>query len=654
LPDSDAAQLSNALQQNDWAAAKIFCERILDRSPQDPDALHALGVVCWSEGNTEAAARYLASAVQSNPTAGWYNNLGALQIILGRWSDAIGSLRQAVNLDPDALYCRVHLAIALCGAREPLPAIEILGGVLEREPANCKALETLGRAYRMAGREPEAYRVLSRAADLCPDSDQIRLHLADACLGLRRVEEARRHALRLTELAPGAASFVRLAIASWHTNDRKEALKTRDLAFTFGLTDPVLHSALLLMSLFDERESEASLFRWHRLWALTHSPTPERDAAFINDPNPDRKLRIGFVAAQLYNSPAERFQVPLIRSLDRTQFDPFVYLLSTEPPLRNEAPAVHRSLIGRTDEEAAEIICSDSIDILVDCSGHQSHGRLRIFGLRPAPVQVVRSGYPCTTGLRSVEAFFTDAVLTPEGTDAHYSEPLVRMPGGAFLYEPPMDAPEVEAFSRRRHDFITFGVFQQTAKLNEINLRLMAAVLQGVEDSRILFQHHNTSYEDPESRDIRWIRGVFTEAGVCADRMDFAGPRRGVEYLNTISGVDMALDTLPFSGHATTCDCLWMGVPVVTQAGNTFAGRVSASLLAQVELSDLTAKSEAQFIEIATALANDPGRLQAVRASLRDRMAKSSLTDIQGRAREFEQECRRLWRAWCSTATASS
>ena len=593
----------------------------------------------------------MAAAVASNPISAWYNNLGALQIMLGRWSEAIANLRRAVDLDPEALHCRVHLAIALCGAGDPLPAIEILAGVLEHEPENGKALEALGHAHRMAGQEPQAYRVLSRAADLCPNAVQIRLHLADACLALRRVEEARRHALRLTELTPGASSFARLAIASWETNDREESLKARDAAFTFGITDPLLHSALLLMSLYDDRETDASLCRSHRLWALTHSPSPGRDVAFVNDPNPNRKLRIGFVAAQLYNSPAERFQVPLIRSLDRAQFDPFVYLLSNEPSVRNEAPAVHRSLVARTDEEAAEMIRADSIDILVDCSGHQSYGRLGIFGLQPAPVQVVRSGYPCTTGMGCFDGFFTDAMLTPEGMDADYSEPLIRMLGGAFLYEPPMDAPEIQASPHRRNGCITFGVFQKIAKLNENNLRLMAEVVRSVENSRILFQYHNAAYEDPESRDIRWIRGVFADSGVCAARVDFAGPCRGAEYLNTIAGVDIALDTLPYSGHATTCECLWMGVPVVTQAGNTFAGRVSASLLAQVGLSELTGKSAEEFTKIATALANDPEQLEAIRASLRDRMARSSLTDIQGRTREFEQECRRLWRDWCSVNT---
>ena len=324
-----------------------------------------------------------------------------------------------------------------------------------------------------------------------------------------------------------------------------------------------------------------------------------------------------------------------------------MYLLTRE----NADPgikAIHRDLTGLSDEEAVDVIRMDGIDVLVDCSGHQSFGRLRIFGFRPAPVMVVRSGYPATTGVACMQAIFADPILVPDGAETDYSEPMIRNAEGAFLFEPPGDAPPVPRLPAAVQGFVTFGIFQKNAKLSEVSLSLAANVLKRLPGSRLLFHHENSAYDDPSSSLVKWVGDILGRSDVRADRLQFIGTRRGSEHLAVVASVDIALDTLPYNGHATTCDCLWMGVPVVTMTGKSFAGRVGASLLTQTGLGELIASSAEDYIEIATSLANDLLRLDHLRTTMRNRMRGSPLTDVQSRTRDFERECRTLWREWCS------
>lgn len=648
------AQLAEAVSRKDWPAARLHSEQLLALSPGDPDGLHALGMVSWGEGNLELAAGYVSAALHTRPDPAWFNNLGVLYSVTKQWPEAIAAFRRSLEIEPDASYVRLHLALALCKAGQWIEAIDVLSTLLAAQPDNAKAWTTLGRAYLACGETRKGHASLVRALELQPDSPETLSHLADACLALQQFGDAYTHALRLTELNPGSESFARLAVTSWEIGNWTEAAKARDTAFTFGITDPQLHSALLLLSLYDPAETGMSQYKAHRLWAVTHCPVWPRTKHFSNAPVPDRRLRIGFVTSELLTTPSRRFIAPLLQHLDAAFFETHIYTLSPETPFDSQLlPGVRRSSLQTlSDEQAAEAIRNDGIDVLVDCSGHQSYGRLSIFGLRPAPVQVAYSGYPGTSGLGSMDALFTDSILTPDGSEAEYSEPLVRLPGGRFLYQSPVDGPEVSSLPALSNRFVTFGIFQRGAKLNPVLLKLVSSVMACVPDSRLLIHHADPDYDYPLSSTIRRIRAAFSCLNIHGNRLTFIGRRSEYEHLVVVGSVDIALDSVPYNGQATTCDCLWMGVPVVTQIGSTHAGRVTASLLAQLGLHEHAGKSELEYVAIAAALSQDWNQLAELRGALRTKMSASGLTDIRARTREFETECRRLWTNWCSRTGA--
>ncbi len=645
-----STQLWEVLARRHWPGVRSVCEERLRTAPEDAEALHALGAACWFEGDRNKAVECMSASVALRPDPIWQNNLGVVYLQLRRWTDAIQILRQSVRLNPDSADSTVHLATALSGAGQPIEAIDLLLRLLERDPVHRGALESLAWAYRASGREEDAYRTLSRAAEIHADAPGVRKQLTETCIALQRIEEAHTHAVSLSTMQPDGDAFARLALTAWETGRRAESVAARNTAHALGITDPTVHSALLLLSLYDDSECDASLHQSHILWALKHCPPLREALQFPNEPNPERKLRIGFVVAQLYRSAATPFVVPLLRSLDRARFDPFVYLLTGEDA-HPSVKAIHRDLRGLSDEESVDLIRADKVDILIDCSGHQSFGRPRIFGFRPAPVMVVRSGYPATTGLTCMQALFADAVLIPEGAECDYAEPIIRNVAGAFLFDPPADAPPVASLPAIVNGLVTFGIFQKNAKLSEASLSLAANVLARVPGSRLLFHHENIAFDDPSSSLVKWIAGILAHCGIETNRLQFIGTRYGSDHLAAVGSVDIALDTLPYNGHATTCDCLWMGVPVVTMVGRTFAGRVGASLLAQTGLSELVASSGAEYVDIATSLSYDLMRLDDLRTTMRDRMRRSSLTDVQSSTRDFELECRKLWSAWCSRQT---
>jgi len=644
--DGGMTSVFHAIKSQDWTTARARCEFILSRDPQSADALHALSITCSSQGHQEAAIAHLLDALKIRPHPTWYNNLGVLYSLTHQWKNAADAFRHALELQPedeDALY---HLGLVSCHAGDPALSIEILSRMASARPRDAQVWSDLGHALLLGTEAARAYAALQRAIELDPEVVPARQYLVQVCLTLHRFPEAVIHAKRLVELHPGADSYIYLAIALSETGDLDSALAARDQAYNFGIKDPKLHSSLLRLSQFDPAESGSSLLRSHRQWAITHCTVWPVERTYRNSRSPNRKLRIGFVTAELLTTPARHFYLPLLSSLNRELFDVYVYNVSPPSADGDCLPGLTRELRSTSDEEAAELIRGDQIDILVDCSGHQSYGRPRIFALRPAPVQVAYSAYPGTTGLTVMDRLFTDAVLSPAGSEVEYSEPLHRFEGGCIVYSPPVNAPAVCELPAFSNDHITFGVFQARAKLNQDFLRLIAEVLHAVPQSRLLIHHADPAYDERSSSAIERIAGAMSKQGIESHRIDFVGGRALSDHLAVISRADIALDSLPFNGHTTTCESLWMGVPVVTQCGRSHAGRVSASLLTQIDCQEWITLSRSGYVAVATTLASDINTLAAIRAQLRNRITMSSLTDLSGRAAEFERACCELWEEW--------
>jgi predicted O-linked N-acetylglucosamine transferase (SPINDLY family) len=388
---------------------------------------------------------------------------------------------------------------------------------------------------------------------------------------------------------------------------------------------------------FVDHISAGEVFETHREWDIRHG-RPMPDSVYTNDRSIGRRLKIGYVSADFRLHSVAYFLEPLLRSHDRGRLEVFCYSDVSAP----DTATAHDALADR--------IRNDGIDILVDLAGHTSKNRLPVFARKPAPVQVTWLGYPNTTGLDAMDYRLVDAVTDPEGeADAFASEALVRLPGGFLCYGGRDDAPAPGAAPSLETGFVTFGSFNNLAKLSGATLDVWARLLDRLPSARLLLK--GKPFAEAATRAIYLDR--LAERGVTADRVELVAWLPEEAHLAVYDRVDIALDPFPYNGTTTTCEALWMGVPVVTLRGDRHAGRVGASLLTQIGLNDLIADSVESYVEAAAALAGDPARLDELRHALRPRMAASRLCDGPAFAREVEGAYRTMWRRWCEAVDAS-
>ena len=286
-----------------------------------------------------------------------------------------------------------------------------------------------------------------------------------------------------------------------------------------------------------------------------------------------------------------------------------------------------------SDAETARLIREDRIDILVDLAGHTGNNRLGIFAAKPAPVQMTWMGYPNTTGLTTIDYRITDGVADPGGEEVYYSEKLLRLDGCFLCFQPHPDAPEVAPLPALENGHVTFGSFNNFSKINPGVLHLWAEVLKQVPGSRLLLKCPALTDTDVRDR----ASAALQSLGIGAERLDLLGhTRTRQEHLALYGGVDIALDTFPYNGTTTTCEALWMGVPVLSLVGKHHAGRVGASLLTAADLAGWLADTPESLVAIARAVATDVAGLARLRGSLRGQLSDSSLCDAIGFVRHLE------------------
>jgi predicted O-linked N-acetylglucosamine transferase (SPINDLY family) len=532
----------------------------------------------------------------------------------GRLDEAERLYAQLIAADPrdaDALHLVGVIALQR-GDHDG--AVALIRHALACGLAGAHAHLNLGAAYRAKGLLGEATEQYRAALALDPRSSAARNNLANALL--------------LMGDAEGAVEQLRAALA----------LAPRDAAVRSNL--------LYALNLSAELAPDA-VAREHRAWgASVEAPR----AAHPNDRDPARRLRVGFVSSDLRTHSVAFFLCPLLEGLDRGAVEVVCYASGVRV---DETTARIKALsdgwadvAGDSDAALAARVRADKIDVLVDLGGHTSGNRLGAFALRPAPVQVTWLGYPNTTGLAAIEYRVTDAVADPPGPDdARYPERLARLDGGFLCYEPWADAPAVSPPPAARGGAVTFGSFNNLSKLNARVVALWSRVLGAAPASTLLLK--SSPLADAGTRAL--VERRFAAHGVGRERLRLAGEEPTVRrHLARYAEVDVALDPFPYNGTTTTCEALWMGVPVVTLAGDRHAARVGADLLHRVGLDDLVAPDEDAYVARAARLAHDRSALAARRAAQRELVARSPLCDRAAFARAMASAWRAMWQRWCS------
>jgi predicted O-linked N-acetylglucosamine transferase (SPINDLY family) len=371
----------------------------------------------------------------------------------------------------------------------------------------------------------------------------------------------------------------------------------------------------------------------------------------LNDPNPDRRIRVGLVSADFMEHPVGRFILPLLANHDRTAFEMVCYSDARAPDaltaqLRGHAD-MWRDVWELSDEKLAEQVRADKVDVLVDLSLHTRGHRLRAFARKPAPVQVSYLGYCGTTGVKTIDYRLTDRYLDPPDADVSiYSENSVRLSGCYWCYQARPEAPPLAAPPAASHGFVTFGCLNEFSKVSMPALDCWAEILSKVPGSRLVMLA-------PEGSSRQRVRDQLASHGVAPERAEFIVRLRMDKYLELYNGIDICLDPFPYTGGTTTCDALWMGAAVVSLAGEMATARGGMAILSHIGLPELVAQTPEHYVGIASGLAGDLRRLANLRAGMRERLRNSPLMDAQSFARDVELKIREMWRNWCTSVSGS-
>lgn len=522
---------------------------------------------------------------------------------------------------------------------------------LSLNPDNVDAHNNLGNVYVTLGDATRAAMHYQSALAIDPSYVEAHNNLGNILMRSGRVKQALEHyqeaAARRPEL-PEAHNNLGLAHASLGEADA--ACASFERAFSLKPDYSAAHSNMLLsLNYFPDIDSER-VYGAHTDFAKLHeSILKENIIPWKNERSPERRLKIGYISSDFRDHSVAWFFHPVLANHDHEQIEVFCY--SNHPrddavTQRLATKADHwRRIFGAPDERVAEQIRRDGIDILVDLNGHTAMNRLLVFARKPAPIQITWLGYPNTTGLTTMNYRITDKYADPPGgTEAYHSEKLLRLPDCFSCYEPPEDSPAPSEPPVNTKGYITFGSFNKINKINPSVVAAWSRILQSIPNARLKLK--TAGFGDPAVREM--VCASFSRYGITADRLELlghAGSRK--HHLAQYQSVDIALDTFPYNGTTTTCEALWMGVPVVTLAGKVHAGRVGVSQLNSLELPELIAETMDEYIAIATRLASDRAHLNKLRMDLRNRMSRSPLTDAKNFTANLEHAYRGVWRAWC-------
>ncbi len=677
---------SEAHRQGDLDRAEAGYRQVLGLNPDNVDALHLLGVVLGSRGRPASGIKLVEKAIASSPDCAFYHsNLGNLWQCAGRPREAVDAYRKALSIDPSLVDAHANLAGALTAQGLYVGAEIAAKHALDLDDQHPVALANYAGSLIGQLRFGEAIHPLSMARQKAPWRAEVWLnagHLATAECDCVAAEQAFTKALELdpafAEAKKGLA-FVLVRQAKFddarklleeyieaspepgnaHTMlghiylmaaDEKRGLDMMRQGISRPNTTPHEHSTFLFDLNYLTTVAAKDVYQEHRVWAKRHGIHPVPSAA-RTQPDPQRKLRLGFVSSDFRAHSVSFFMLPLLRELDRDQFESFCYsnVRDTDPiTLRFKETSQHwRDIWGSPDTSVVDQIKRDKIDILFDLGGHSADNRLGIFHHRPAPLQIAYLGYPNTTGLETIDARLVDPWTDPDDgeTDALASEKLVRLER-CFLSYQPDSYPAIGDPPCNSNAFVTFGSFNNVAKVNNELIAVWARILDQVPNSKLLMKHDAAT--DPLTK--RRIMRAFDQCGIDTDRITFLDRTPDlVSHLECYNQVDIALDTFPYNGTTTTCEALWMGVPVVTLSGRTHAGRVGTSLLNSIDLHSCIAADKDDYCNTALSLAQTPQMLSTIRLMLRHTMMSSPLCDPQNLAEAIGKTLRGLWANWCAT-----
>jgi len=676
----------------DSVAARRAYADVLARQPDHAGALHMTGLLLHQSGEHLEALRLLDAACASAPSsAAILANRAGVQLALARHAAAETDARAALAADPDSFGAAFNLGLALLGLDRSDAAAAAFARASALRPQDARALlEWFSSAARSGRGQGLAERVRSPLPALAPHRDlalrtamqlehngfsnpafaivaHLRAELGeDAEIAYRFEVESRYRQASAFEYRNDSNSALAIAdsliaAAPWHCSARRlrasvlgerglaaEALAEHARIVELAPDDAKSASAQLIALQHDPAQTAAAIAAAHRAWAERHlAATAPRWTAERRNADAQRQLRVGWLSPRFFAGLAETFFAAELRQLDRTGM---THVLYDSGGIDDAATAGFRQASGTwrrvdtlDDDELCAQIEADEIDVLVELSGHSPGNRLRALAARPAPVQISWLDYFHSTGTRAIDVLLSDSVSSPTTLLQNYSERVVCLGSGRLAYSPPAGAPSVIT---RTGDVLRLACLNRLSKINDDVLATWARLLAQLPTAVLKLKMR--ALDDAGHRENFIARAAAH--GISAQRLELFGYGSHVDALAAYADVDIALDPFPFSGCATSCDALWMGVPVVTRIGQTMVSRQTASLLTSLELGDLIATDSDDYVARVLDLANATERRRALRSGLRQRM-QSTIANVERHAYELSGAIREMWRTWCADQT---
>ena len=617
------------LQQKQYAKSIDCYQKFLSQIPDCAEALNNLGLAYKGLGKMREAETSFKKAIQVRPRyAAAFNNLGNLFVFQNRFAEAETSFRRALEIAPEFAEACNNLGNVLAARTSFDDAWTFYSRAIRIRPDYVEAYNNLGNLCHRQEHWDQAQEYYSRALKLDPGHYKALNNMGSTLQRKGMITEAIRCFNQALAFQPDfAETHANLANALVETGQIDSALHHYRTAIRMVPEDSAINSNLLLAMQYstnigyNEMFVEATRF-WNR-----EAQSTVKQKLHSGRRTGGKQIRVGFVSPDFRRHSVSFFFVPFLKALDRSRIRVFCYgeIKRADDVTRQIEGLVDHFCItnGLSDRSVADTIVSDSIDILVDLAGHTAGNRLPVFALKPAPIQITWLGYPATTGLSQVAFRITDAVADPPGlTESYYSEQLIRLPEGFLCYDPLDPAPSVGQLPCLNSDRITFGSFNNLPKLNPGVIHLWSKLLRSVPGSQLVLKSRQLADMSVCSQ----IMEQFNRHGIESERIQMLGRTASTaDHLALYNRIDIAVDTFPYNGTTTTCEALWMGVPVISLCGDRHAARVGASILTCIGLPELIARNPEVFLKIGAELAADTRRLLHMRTTLRKRLQNSLL-----------------------------
>lgn len=633
-------------------ACECLCKE-LEIRPENPHANNSLGIALQHAGKPEGAISYYQKAIEIDPDfAEAYSNLGIALHHTGRPEEAILSYKKAIALNSEFAKAYNNLGITLLEMHKTEEAIESFEQALHIQPDFAEAYNNLGIALQVVKRQEDAHTTFQKALAVKPAFVDAHINSGNTFRDQFQFAEALSCYHKALEINPHNIDALNNTAYIFSIQGKvKESIHFYQKALEIDPDHATTHSNLLFSLHYQDSIDFQELSEQHKRWGEKVARTLTMDMSpHANDKTPGRKLRIGYVSPDFRKHSVAYFIEPILASHDESAFEVFCYSNVAVPDETTE----HIQSLVKTwhditllkNKQVEDMIRDDKIDILIDLAGHSSKNRLSLFALGPAPVQVTYLGYPNTTGLLNMHYRITDALADPAGkTDHLFTEKLLRLPRGFLCFRPPLETPEVAQPPIMKSGNVTFGSFNNRAKITPRVVKVWSEILKRLPGSRMVLKSEVLT--DPETQQS--LLDIFVQNGVSPDRVGFYGsiPNQ-YDHLALYNSIDIALDTFPYNGTTTTCEALWMGVPVIVLKGDAHMSRVGVSLLTNAGMEEFIADTPEDYVKKAVGLANDQDGLLRLRNKQRNIMADSPLMDAQVFTQYLEKEYRKIWGQWCT------